>query len=129
MSEAYDKISEILSDPENIKLISEIAQGFMKSNEDNGNNDSEKSLEIINTIASSDNENTGGKDFSKISKILDDIIGSGNIDTSIGLISAIRPYMSSHRRENADTVIKLLRALKLISNSNISDIGKLLNLV
>ncbi len=129
MSEAYDKISEILSDPESIKLISEIAQGFMKNNDSVEKDDSDNSLEIVNVLASDKAEAGTSNEIGRISHFLEEIVGSGNIDGSISLISAIKPYMSSHRRDNADTVIRLLKALKIISKSNISDIGKLLNLV
>lgn len=129
MSETYDKISEILSDPESIKLISEIAQGFMKNADESEDNDSTGSTEIVNALTAATGESSTGNEANRISRLLEDIVGSGNIDSSISLISAIRPYMSSHRRENADTVIKMLKTLKVVSKSNISDIGKLLNLV
>lgn len=137
MSDTADKIAKILEDPESIKMISEIAESFMSQGTTNESTEKDNTDNIGDTDETTKNdasENKVSKNAPAISgeltssmKLLYDIIGKGDIENSIRLITALKPYMSKHRRENADSVIKWLGALKFISKYNISEISKLLN--
>ncbi len=143
MSDAADKIAKILEDPESIKMISEIAESFMTQGtaENSSSVESSKDKHTDKDIIGSEKEeavSTLEKSVSSISvpseisssmKLLYDIIGKGDVENSIRLISALKPYMSKHRRENADSVLKWLGALKFISKYNISEISKLFGLM
>ncbi len=140
MSDTADKIAKILEDPESIKMISEIAESFMSSGDpsDEGASTEDQKDEAL-TENSSAKEATaeatakGEKlipgELSSSMKLLNDIIGKGDVENSIRLISALRPYMSKHRRDNADSVLKWLKALKFIGKHNISEISKLFSLM
>lgn len=137
MSDTADKIAKILEDPESIKMISEIAESFMSQGNTNESSDSENDSKNKDSNGNKKDEDSKPEkgtsttipsgELSASMKLLYDIIGKGDIENSIRLITALKPYMSKHRRENADSVLKWLGALKFISKYNISEISKLLN--
>ena len=124
MSDTADKISKILEDPESIKMISQIAESFMTNSADSEsisqtNSEDSESLKVENTLLN---------DVPSF-KFIEDLLSKADVENSIMLISALRPYMSKHRRESADSVLKVLRILKLINKSNFSEISKLLSIL
>lgn len=136
MSDTADKIAKILEDPESIKMISEIAESFMKEgvSDEGKDDDSDKNIPK-NHETLSDGEGTDdsgdilpdGLKFTN--KLFDDFIKSGDVDNSIQLISALKPYMSRKRRDNADSVIKWLKAISFIGKYNLSDFSKIMKLL
>lgn len=141
MSDTADKIAKILEDPDSIKMISEIAESFMsggnsknisdnvaEKSENDADDDIQKASENNegNSLIKADSDKLSGELPSSL-KLLYDIIGKGDIENSIRLITALKPYMSKHRRENADSVLKWLGAIKFISKYNLSEISKLLS--
>ncbi len=97
--ETVSKLKDVMSDPEAMSKLMGVAQGLMGGSEEKAE---EKVPAPAITVSSDKN------------KFL-----SGN-EERIALISAIRPYLSDGRRKNADSLIKMLKMMKL------ADIGKLL---
>lgn len=112
MDDMMNKIGEILSDPESIKQITELAQMFMSETGSNKNASDENPQ---NTENSSDKIDGlfSGFDFSKLMK-LQEIMGavSGN-DKNSELILALKPHLSPEKQKKADKAIKILKLLTI----------------
>lgn len=135
MSEVSDKIAKILEDPENIKMISEIAESFLGNNSENvksfqSNNFKTESEKGDNTDETADksqslekNPITAGETASL--GTLQQIISEADIENTVKLISALKPYMGTHRKESADSVLKILNVIKIIEKTNLTELSKL----
>ena len=99
-------IQSVMSDPEALKNIMSMAQGLMS---DTGNTSSSKADEEHH------HENIEEDKPSLASKL-----SHGN-EQRIALNSALRPYLSPQRQKSADSLIKMLKMMKL------ADINKLFN--
>lgn len=101
--DTVSKLQGVMSDPETMSKLMSVAKGIMgEKGESEEKTEESKPAPAI----------TVGSDKSRFL--------SGN-EERIALISAIRPYLSDGRRKNADSLIKMLKMMKL------ADIGKLLN--
>lgn len=113
MDDIMNKINKILSDPESIKQISELAQMFMSEtgNNNKSSNASDSNPDNSENSSDSDSGAFSGLDFSKLIKI-QEIIGavSGN-DKNAELLLALKPHLSPERQKKADKAIKLLKLL------------------
>ena len=104
-----EMLKGVLSDPDAMEKIKNAADMFMGGNtpkdtrSDNGNDDTRSK------------EATGSDQTSHTTKF-----DQRSNDQRIALISALRPYLSPERRQTADTLIKMLKVIKL------TDISKLL---
>lgn len=98
--ETVSKLKSVMNDPDTMSKLMGVAQGLMGGEKEKTE---EKAPSPAVTVSADKN------------KFL-----SGNEDR-IALISAIKPYLSDGRRKNADSLIKMLKMMKL------ADIGKLLN--
>lgn len=94
-----EMLSSVLSDPDAMTKLKGVAENLM------GNNTPQEHEE------SSDSKQTPPSDHHN---------NHHSNDERIALISALRPYLSNERRQTADTLIKLLKVIKL------TDITKLL---
>lgn len=98
-------IQSVMSDPEALKNIMSMAQGLMS---DTSSSPSGKADEIEHHE----------KDEEK--SALTSKLSHGN-EQRIALISALRPYLSPQRQKSADSLIKMLKMMKL------ADVSKLFN--
>lgn len=95
------KISEILSDEESLKQLTELAQMFMSENGE------EKS-----------NEKSGDDKTPDLSEIirLTSLAGAfSDSDINIELLLALKPHLSEERQKRVDKAIKLLRIFSVYS--------------
>ncbi len=112
MDDMMNKIGEILSDPESIKQITELAQMFMS---ETGSNKNASDENPENTEDSSDKSDGlfSGLDFSKLMK-LQEIMGAvSGSDKNSELILALKPHLSPERQKKADKAIKILKLLTI----------------
>ena len=115
MDDMMSKIGEILSDPESVKQISELAQMFMSSNISENQNTSDHSESCENKQEKSENDSDdsifSGFDFSKLMK-LQEIMGavSGN-DKNSELLLALKPHLNEERQKKIDKAIKLMKVI------------------
>ena len=91
-----DMLKDVMSDPDAMSKLMSVAEGLMKS---------EKPPEAEATSVPEASVPT--------------VLTKGN-EERIALISAIRPYLSPERQKSADSMIKMLKVMKL------TDLSKLL---
>ena len=129
MSDTADRIAKILEDPESIKMISEIAESFMNGSGSiiQEKSETEKAVSDITTAESVSEMPSNA--FSSITTIFEKLISQGDVENTVRLINALKPYMSSHRRESADSVLKMLNLMHTIGKSNIADMAKLFGMI
>ena len=113
MDDIMNKINEILSDPESIKQISELAQMFMSETGNNNKSSNVSDLNPDNSENSSDSDSGAfsGLDFSKLIKIQEIIGAVSGKDKNAELLLALKPHLSPERQKKADKAIKLLKLL------------------
>lgn len=105
MDDLSNKLSSLLSDPEGLNQIKELANSLLG-----------------NTYSAESQENTleGKNEIAAIMQILQALKGAN--DKSVELLLALKPHLSSERQKKLDTAIKLLKiysVLPLIKDSNI----------
>lgn len=129
MDNTQDRISKLLSDPENIKTIAQIASGFMPSGGEGvsegalGEESSDKlavvpdsmSGEEAEAVSASANEGQKVTSDSTMSGLFGDIITPEKVDKGIGFLGALKPYLGSHKKEVCEVMIKVLGAAKLLT--------------
>ena len=113
MDDIMGKLGEILSDPESIKQITELAQMFMSETADNKKNPSENTE---NPEVKEISENSGdglfsGFDFSKLMKIQEIMGAVSGKDKNAELLLALKPHLSPEKQKKTDKAIKLLKLL------------------
>ena len=113
MDDIMNKINEILSDPESIKQISELAQMFMSEAGNNNKSSNASDSNQYNSENSSDSDSGAfsGLDFSKLIKIQEIIGAVSGKDKNAELLLALKPHLSPERQKKADKAIKLLKLL------------------
>lgn len=112
-----DKVQEILSDPESLKQIQELAD--MLNSEVNSSqpvtevnkvssNSIPNSFQSNNTQSNSDNSNNDF-DFSKVFQLMQLFNNTSN-SKDTALLLAIKPYLTDERQNKVDKAIKLMKA-------------------
>lgn len=105
MDDLSNKLSSLLSDPEGLNQIKELANSLLGEN--NAEENKTKAQE-------------GGNEIAAIMQILQALKGAN--DKSVELLLALKPHLSIERQKKLDTAIKLLKiysVLPLIKDSNI----------
>ena len=95
-------VKGVMSDPEAMSKLMSVAQGLMGGGEKEAVEAPQPSSELKQTSS------------------LTDALRSGN-EERIALISALKPFLSDTRQKNADSLIKMLKMMRL------ADMNKLLN--
>jgi hypothetical protein len=92
-----DKVNEILSDPESLKQIQELANML--------------NSEVGDTQPPETNQTTPTNDFD-ISKVLQlmQLLNQSSNSKDTALLLAIKPYLTAERQPKVDKAIKLLKA-------------------
>lgn len=96
-----DKISEILSSPEDLKRIMDIAGalGGSKTDED------KKPAEEVDRVDGVLEE----KDISAVEKLF-----KNNKAERIQLLEALKPYLKDSKREKIDSLLKMMKAAEIL---------------
>ena len=114
MDDIMNKLGEILSDPESVKQITELAQMFMSETTDNKNSSPENSE---NSDDKNDSESSGGLfsgiDLSSIMKIQEIMGAVSGKDKNSELLLALKPHLSPEKQKKADKAIKLIKLLTI----------------
>ena len=93
-----EMLKSVMSDPDTMSKLMSVAQGLTGGNEKPPEQDETPKIEV---------------------EAKPSILTKGN-EERIALISAIRPYLSPERRKSADSMIKMLKMMKL------TDLSKML---
>lgn len=109
MDDLSDKINSLLSDPESMEKIKNLAGMFSASNgKDSNDNSPEPQKE---SSSKTDDFNIDPEMLFKVKKALDVMKKD---DPRIDLLLALRPNMSESRRQKIDEAIHILRLLSLM---------------
>ena len=100
-----------MSDPETMSKLMSVAQGLMGSQ--TSGNDKAQDAEPKQSADAPQPEPKAQPSNAKHNPL-----SSGN-EERIALISAIRPYLSPERRRSADSLIKMLKMMKLADMSKL----------
>jgi hypothetical protein len=130
-----DIISAILSNPETISKLSGILSKFTSSENSTDpppedifssnntinnaiNNDSSATINVISPTEAPPNELNSGIDFSKIAPVLSMLKPPSNAKNNpqIALLLAIKPYLSSRRKELIDSFIQITNFSEIFKN-------------
>ena len=99
-----DKISEILSSPEDVKKLMDIVGNLGLSKKPLETEAVEK-----DEASSSSGQEADQKDISAIERIL-----KTGKDERIQLLTALRPYLKDEKREKIDNILRLLNAAEIL---------------
>lgn len=105
MDDLSQKLNQILSDPESMEKVRQMAEGFL------GNNSS--------FSQQSENKNTNGENFPSgeeigaIMSVLTKLKNQGE-DNRTHLLNSLKPYLSESRQSKAENAIKILKLLEIL---------------
>ena len=115
-----DKVQEMLSDPESLKQIQELANMLNSEMEnsqstqdsvpppmDNIHNNFQQSNQSSNN--NNANNNSNNIDFGKIMQLMQ-LFNSTSDSKDTALLLAIKPYLTTERQNKVDKAIKLMKA-------------------
>jgi len=97
MEDVKNKISEMLSDEESMKQLSELAEMLMSGNQNEGKKE----------------KNNSSPDMESLIKLAGMAGQLSENDKNTELIYALRPHLSEERRKRADKAVRLLKLLSL----------------
>lgn len=110
MDDISEKLAEILNDPESLNRVREMAENILGSE----NKKAENTQQPTNDFGAI----FGGMDIDpvQIGKIMSVMsrLKSNQEDSRAGLLLALKPHLSTPRREKVDTAIKLLKIIDLL---------------
>ena len=103
MDDIMSKISELLSDEESVKQLSELAEMLVSDNEKN----EEKAPKSVNT--SSEEQ----PDIASMLKLTSLIGEASKQDKNAELLLALKPHLGAEKQKRVDKAIKLLKLLAI----------------
>lgn len=108
MDDISQKLAELLNDPDSINRVREMAETILGSNDTNKDNTAPCS-DFNSSVGSDIDPATLGKIMSVVSRLKSD-----RDDSRTKLLLALKPHLSSTRREKVDTALKLLKLFDLL---------------
>lgn len=113
MDDLNQKISEVLSDPESMKQLTELATMLGAQpgvhNEEPSPKPPMPDLSALGSLGS-----LGGSDLGMLTRLMPMLSSVSRQDDTTRLLSAIRPFLSEERKLKLDEANKLLRMMKLL---------------
>lgn len=113
MDDLNQKISEVLSDPESMKQLTELASMLGAQpgvhNEEPSPKPPMPDLSALGSLGS-----LGGSDLGMLTRLMPMLSSVSRQDDTTRLLSAIRPFLSEERKLKLDEANKLLRMMKLL---------------
>ncbi len=107
MDDVMGKISELLSDEESMKQLSELVQ-MMMSDEDQSEEDSSEQSE--EDVDSSGAENSAS-DLSSIFKLTGLMSAFSQSDKNAELLLALKPHLKEEKQKRVDKAVKILKLI------------------
>lgn len=109
MDDISQKFAEILNDPDSLKKVREMAENIL-GNENQKEEKKPPEFDFASFLGNSD------IDIEQISKIMSIMsrLKSDKDDNRAKLLLALKPHLSTPRREKVDTAIKLLKLIDLL---------------
>lgn len=103
MDDLFGKMQSVMSDPESMKQLKELAQLI-------GNDDNEAAAE--QTAQQEESSGDLGFDIGKIME-LSSMLGSSGNSEDAALLMALKPHLKEERRKKVDKAVKLLKMLEV----------------
>lgn len=122
MDDFAEKINSVLSDPESMKQLSELAQMFGFSTEGMAQAPSNTAPAATAPVPQSAPAQ-GGPDISAMMNLMGKIRDASANDNNINFLNALRPLLSEERRPKVDRAVKLLKLINILPA--LKDIGLL----
>lgn len=108
MDNGFENIQNILSDPESMKQIEELAEMIQGIGGDEKENSNE------NQNAETDEKNDGDQiDIAKIMQIFS-LLNSEENNKDTALLLALKPHLREEKQEKIDKAIKIMRLLSIL---------------
>lgn len=107
MEDMMKKMGEILSDPESLRQLQELAQMFQHSDGE-ASDASEHTVQQPDESAEPTGE-SGSFDFGMLLKIQELMGSMQNADEDTKLLLALRPHLQQARQKKVDQAVKLLK--------------------
>lgn len=126
-----DKVNEMLSDPESLKQIQELANmlnsemGNSQTTQDTQNTNTSPVNNFFDGTSNSSTNNPQNNnampniDFSKIFQLIQ-MFNSTSNSKDTALLLAIKPYLTSERQSKVDKAIKLMKIYDIFTTANSS---------
>lgn len=131
MDDMNSAISSVLSDPESMQQLKELAEMFKAEGigTDGMVSDSTGSGDAGSDASggqSADSGSGGGIDLDMLMKLMQAVSAAGNEDNDRRLLLALKPHVSVHRQEKIDRAVKLMKIYAVVNT--LKDSGMLGNL-
>lgn len=112
MDDMLGKMGEILSDPESLKQLQELAQ-MLQQNDESDN--SQENAPCEENSSESSNGDSGGFDFSMLLRVQELMGAMQNNDDDTKLLLALRPHLKEQRQKKVDQAVKMLKLYAVFS--------------
>ena len=101
-----EKVSDILSSPEDLKKIMDIAKslglGGAESKEEKSESSEKESVQSVEGIVE-------GNEISAIEKLI-----KSNKNERVNLLEALKPYLKEEKRSKVESLLKMIKAAEII---------------
>ena len=125
MDDLFGSMQKILSDPESMQQLQELAQLLKEDDDGSNNNDSNISANNNNASRQSSDSNTIeepsakdagglGLDIGSLMKV-SQLMGSSERNDDTALLLALKPHLKAERQKKVDKAIKLMKMLSIWS--------------
>ncbi|WP_295214719.1 hypothetical protein [Ruminococcus sp.] len=116
MDDMLGKMGAILSDPESLQQLQELAQMLQQDGESDGSQENAPSEEKNHSDSeSSDSGDKGGFDFSMLLRVQELMGAMQNNDDDTKLLLALRPHLKEQRQKKVDQAVKMLKLYAVFS--------------
>lgn len=136
-----DMIGSLLSDPESMQQIKELADMLKTESEENGAAPGQTGSDgggadfsalagmlgsMMGSSQKSGESSGGGMDLEMIMQLMQIMTAAGNDDKDRNLLMALRPHLSADKQEKIDRAVKLLKIYAIITTlKNSGMLGRL----
>lgn len=107
MDDLSSKLTELLSDPESMNRVRQMAESILGESGDDA--PAPPSTPDISSLGNM----LGSEELQSIISVISKMKSAGD-DSRVQLISALRPHLSEERKKRADTAIKILKLLDVL---------------
>lgn len=108
MGEMLEKMGNVLSDPESVKQLQELAQMLQQEE------DEENGFNSTDAAQNADSEG-GGLDLSMLLRVQELMGAVQNQDEDAKLLLALRPHVQERKQKKIDQAVKLLKLYAVFS--------------
>lgn len=116
MDDMLGKMGAILSDPESLQQLQELAQMLQQDGESDGSQENAPSEEKNHSDSeSSDSGDKSGFDFSMLLRVQELMGAMQNNDDDTKLLLALRPHLKEQRQKKVDQAVKMLKLYAVFS--------------